>query len=165
MKHIKLLSIFNLFSLILLFTCSSQKDSIEAGDKAPGFEAKDINGNSFSLSQLKGKKVLIHFWADWCSECRAEFPKLETAYQKFKNENFEMLAVNVGQSREHVRSFEKTFKLSFPMLLDEQSVIAKQYGIRGLPTNYFISEDQVVTKMVIGWVDAKQINKILHKGN
>ncbi|MEJ2544230.1 MAG: redoxin domain-containing protein [Calditrichaceae bacterium] len=159
----------SIFFFILLsffyFTCSSPRNSIEEGDLAPEFKTEAINGASFSLSSIKGKKVLIHFWADWCSECRAEFPKLEEAYQKYKKDNFEIIAVNVGQSEQHVKSFVTEFNLTFPMLLDEQSEIAKQYGIRGLPTNFFIDENRIVIKMIIGWVDDKQINQIINKGN
>ncbi|MBN1407325.1 MAG: redoxin domain-containing protein [Calditrichaceae bacterium] len=156
---------FFLFSFILFYSCSSPRHSIDGGDTAPDFKAENTSGQSFSLADMKGKRILIHFWADWCSECRAEFPKLEEAYQKYKNDNFKIIAINVGQSKEHVESFVEEFKLTFPMLLDEQSEIARQYGIRGLPTNFFIDENRVVTKMIIGWVDEKQINQIINKRN
>ena len=155
---------FCLFSLVLFFSCSSPRNSIEEGDMAPDFKSETVNEVSFSLANIKGKKILIHFWADWCSECRAEFPKLEEAYQKYKNDNFEIIAVNVAQSGKHVKSFVDEFNLTFPMLLDEQSEIAKQYGIRGLPTNFFVDENMYVTKIIIGWVDEKQINQIINEG-
>jgi peroxiredoxin len=156
--------IFFLLSFFLFSCSSSPRNSVEEGDIAPDF--KTVNGmdDLISLSEFQGKKVLIHFWADWCAECRAEFPKLEKAYQKYKMYNFEIIAINVGQSKNHVQSFVDEFNLTFPMLLDEHSEIAKQYGIRGLPTNFFIDEYMVVTKMIIGWVDEKQINQIINKG-
>jgi peroxiredoxin len=153
-----------LLSVVLLF-CSSKKNSVKEGDSALLFSTMDYSGKIVTLKNLKGKHILLHFWADWCSECRAEFPKLEKAYQKYKMYNFEIIAINVGQSKNHVQSFVDKFNLTFPMLLDEQSEIAKQYGIRGLPTNFFIDEDMVVTKMIIGWVDEKQIDQIIHNGN
>lgn len=154
-----------LLSYILLIQfCSSNRDNIEEGDKVPAFTVEKMDGEMFSISKLKGKKVLIHFWADWCSDCRAEFPKLEKAYQKFKNDNFEIIAINVGQTGEHVQSFTEAYNLTFPMLLDEKSQIAKQFGIRGLPTNFFLDENSVITKMVIGWVDERQINQIINQG-
>lgn len=163
----KCLSSFIFFLLsFFLFSCSSSpRNSIDEGDIAPEFKSKNIQGQPFSLFDIKGKKILIHFWADWCSECRAEFPKLEAAYQKYKKDNFEIIAVNVGQSEKHVKSFVDEFNLAFPMLLDEKSEIAKQYGIRGLPTNFFVDENMAITKMIIGWVDEKQINQIINKGN
>lgn len=154
-----------LFSFSLLLSCSSPRNIVEEGDSAPEFKAENINGESFSIANAKGKKILIHFWADWCSECRAEFPKLEKAYQKHKNDNFEIIAINVGQSKKHVESFVIEFKLTFPMLLDEDLKIAAQYGLRGLPTNFFVDEKLVITKMIIGWVDEKQIDQIINKRN
>jgi peroxiredoxin len=149
----------------LLLCCSSPRITIEEGDIAPEFQAVNTVGKSFSLSYFKDKKILIHFWADWCAECRAEFPKLEKSYQKYKDNNFEIIGVNVGQSKKHVQSFVDEFNLTFPMLMDEQSAIAKQYGIRGLPTNFFLDENMVVTKIIIGWVDEKQISQIINKGS
>jgi peroxiredoxin len=141
----------------LLIFCSRHKHSVDQGDEAPVFSTTDYSGATLSLESLRGKRILLHFWADWCSECRAEFPKLESVYQDLKDKNFEIIAVNVGQSQDHVTSFVKEYKLTFPMLVDEQSVIAKQYGIRGLPTNFFINPDLTVHKMIIGWVDEKQV--------
>jgi len=157
--------VFCLLSFFLFFCSSSPRNSIEEGDPVPGFKTEYINGQTFSITEVKGKKILVHFWADWCSECRAEFPKLEEAYQKYKAENFEIIAINVGQSKKHVESFVEEFNLTFPMLLDEHSEIARQFGIRGLPTNFFIDENMVVAKIIIGWVDEKQINQIINRGN
>lgn len=153
---------FFLFTFIFFTFCSSRRDSIETGEKVPSFETKDAAGDLFSLKDIKGKRALIHFWADWCAECRAEFPRLEEAYQKYKDDNFIIIAVNVGQTKDHVQSFKDEFNLTFPMLLDENSKIAEKFGLRGLPTNYFIDEDAVITKVIIGWVDAKQINQFIN---
>ncbi len=103
----------------------------------------------------------MHFWADWCADCRAEFPKLQDAYMQLKDENFEILAINVGQSKEHVQSFIDNYNLTFPMVMDSNAEIAELYHIKGLPTNYFINADLTVHKIVIGWVNEKQIRKIL----
>lgn len=153
-----------LLSFYFCLSCSSPRNTVEEGDISPEFQTINAVGESFSISNYKGKKILIHFWADWCAECRAEFPKLEKAYQKYSIDNLEIIAVNVGQSEKHVLSFVDEFNLTFPMLLDEQSKIAKQFGIRGLPTNFFLNEEFIVTKMIIGWVDEKQINQIINMG-
>ena len=154
-----------LLSFYLCLSCSSPRNTLEEGDISPEFQTINAAGESFFISNYKGKKILIHFWADWCAECRAEFPKLEKAYQKYGKDNFEIIAVNVGQSKKHVESFVDEFQLTFPMLLDENSKIAKEYGIRGLPTNFFVDENRVIKKIIIGWVDEKQINQIINKGD
>lgn len=161
----KMINIHSKLFILILFliihvACSQNKASLNVGDRAPLFTTNDSRDSTFKLEDFKGRKLLIHFWADWCAECRAEFPKLEAAYQKNK-ENFEILAINVAQSEEHVESFVKEFNLTFPMLLDKNSEIAARYGIRGLPTNYFINRDLKIEKIIIGWVDEKQINQAI----
>jgi peroxiredoxin len=151
------------FILFICISCVSQKETAEVGQPAPLFSTSDYSGRSFDLADYQGKQLLIHFWADWCAECRAEFPKLEKAYQKHKDNNFEILAVNVAQSEKHVRSFVEEFGLTFPMLMDEKSEIAKMFGIRGLPTNYFVDADMTIKKIIIGWVDEKQIEQVLNQ--
>jgi len=150
-----------LIFLISVLACSQNKETLKVGNNAPIFVTRDSKGSTFQLEDFKGKKLLIHFWADWCAECRAEFPKLEAAYQKNKINNFEILAINVSQSEKHVESFVSEFDLTFPMLVDKNSEIANRYGIRGLPTNYFVNHDLKIENIIIGWVDEKQINQIL----
>lgn len=158
-----MIRIFFLSALALTLSCRGQKDSPGVGSQAPDFVATDPDGNQFRLSDFQGKQVLLHFWADWCSDCRAEFPKLQQAYLKNRASGFEIVAVNVGQAAQHVRSFVQNYNLTFPMLLDENSSIAKLYGLRGLPTNYFIDEKGNIEKIIIGWVVENQINRILEK--
>lgn len=146
---------------LLVISCSLKKEIPEVGQAVPFFTTSDYSGNSFDITEFRGKHLLIHFWADWCAECRAEFPKLEKAYQKYKQNNFEIVAINVAQSEKHVQSFVEEFGLTFPMLLDEESEIAKMFGIRGLPTNYFVDTDLTIKKIIIGWVDEKQIEQAL----
>jgi len=151
------------FILLVWFSCVSQREMPGVGQPVPLFSTSDYSGKSFELTAYRGKHLLIHFWADWCAECRAEFPKLEKAYQKHKENNFEIIAINVAQSEKHVRSFVEEFGLTFPMLMDEQSEIARMFGIRGLPTNYFVDTDMTIKKIIIGWVDEKQIEQVLNQ--
>ena len=146
---------------VLLASCSREKSRLKPGDTAPLFDAPGADGNKVSLNHYAGKVILLHFWADWCTECRAEFPKLQNAYTNLNDQNFEIIAVNVGQSKEHVQSFIDNYHLTFPMILDENTRIARLYHIKGLPTNYFIKPDLTLYKIVIGWVNEKQIHKIL----
>jgi len=151
-----------LFLLSSLPGCEEKRVmGIEPGKKAPDITLTDLDGKRVSLEDFYGKTVLIHFWADYCSECRAEFPRMEQAYRKFKAEGLEILAINVGQSREHVASFRDEFNLTFSLLLDPDTEVSKLYEIRGLPTNYFVTRDGKVGRMIIGWIDEKHIIQYL----
>ncbi len=158
---ITVLSIF----IVTLLSCSEKSAYLVKGDAVPDIEFLAVDGETLTFNEYKGKTILIHFWADWCSECRAEFPKLEQAYQKYKKDGFEILAVNVAQSKSHVQSFKDEFGLNFPMLMDENSSVAKKFGIRGLPTNYFIGKEGRVERVIIGWVDEEQISLVLNNIN
>lgn len=148
-------------SFLIFGSCSQKQERLKAGEPAPLFTLQDPSGQTISLKQLSGKTILLHFWADWCADCRAEFPKLQAAYKKLKNHNFEIIAINVGQSREHVQSFIESYHLTFFMAMDENTDIAKLYHIKGLPTNYFLKPNLTIHKIIIGWVHDEQIRKIL----
>jgi peroxiredoxin len=104
---------------LLLISCTKSQNRLKAGQNAPDFSLYTPEKEKISIKNYNGKYLLIHFWADWCSQCRAEFPKLENSYQKMHNQNFEIIGINAGQSAEHVSEFVKYYNLTFPMVLDE----------------------------------------------
>lgn len=152
-----------IFILLSLFTCRNKNDRLHPGAPAPGFSAQTPAGKMISLEQYRGKYILIHFWADWCSDCRAEFEKLENAYRSLKKENIEIIAVNAGQTKEHVLEFVEYYNLTFPMIMDEKKEITELYKIHSLPTNYFIKPDLTISKITIGWVSENQILEQINK--
>ena len=103
---------------------------------------------------------MLHFWADWCSECRAEFPKLQKAHLAPENRDLQIICINTGQSREHIQSFVDYFKLTFPMLLDSTTEVSKLYHINGLPSTVLINSDLTIYKTHIGWLDATLISQL-----
>src|SRR3989337_2651577 len=80
---------------------------------APAFELPDINGKKVSLTDFKGKVVLINFWATWCGPCKAEMPSLNSLYSTFKNEGFVVLAVSIDTSEKPVKSFVSEKGIAF----------------------------------------------------
>src|SRR5687767_10413595 len=98
---------------------SPAKTGIEIGDKAPDFELKNLDGQAVKLSDLKGKKVILNFWATWCPPCRAEMPEMEKYYQEIKNGGkIEFLAVNLDPKAD-VKGFAEKMGIHFPIVLDE----------------------------------------------
>tara|TARA_B100000315_G_scaffold250156_1_gene282518 strand:- start:1579 stop:2220 length:642 start_codon:yes stop_codon:yes gene_type:complete len=119
------------------------------GFVAPDFTLPDIDGKSISLSQLSGKVVFLNIWATWCGPCRTEMPSMEKLYQKFKKEDFVMLAISIDrQGKSVVIPFLEELGLTFPVLLDPDSTIQKLYKIRALPSSIIIDK--------MGFVDTRE---------
>lgn len=133
--------------------------------KAQEFALKDLNGNVVRLEDFRGTVVFLNFWATWCPPCRVEMPSMEKLYKAFKNKKFTILAVDMQEGSETVRKFKEKFKLSFPILLDEDGVVASYYGVRGLPATYFIDRDGYLYAVAMGardWAGEDAIQLIKH---
>lgn len=127
---------------------NSQKTGIEVGNKAPDFELKTLTGDTVKLSDYKGKKVMLNFWATWCPPCKAEMPEMQKYYESNK-EKVEILAVNMDTNND-VAGFVKNGGYTFPILLDEKNDVNKDYGIVSIPTTFFIDEQGVITHKING---------------
>lgn len=119
--------------------------------KAIDFKLKGLDGKELSLSDLKGKKVFLNFWATWCPPCRAEMPEIEKLYQETKDSDLVIVAVEIGEPLNTVKSFIDSNKYSFKVLLDSDQSVASKYNIASIPTSYFIDVDgNIVSKNVGG---------------
>ncbi|WP_028784519.1 peroxiredoxin family protein [Thalassobacillus devorans] len=123
---------------------------LEKGQKAPDFELKTMEGETVKLSDYRGKKVMLNFWATWCPPCRAEMPDMQKFYE---NKDIEILAINLTQtesSRDDVGKFVEEFGLTFPILMDENAAVANQYQIKPIPTSYFIDSEGYIQYVALG---------------
>jgi thiol-disulfide isomerase/thioredoxin len=139
----------------------AQIEVLAAGFPISDFSLPLLNGETRTLSGLKGKIVFLNFWATWCPPCRAEMPDMEKLYQKFKNEGLEFLTVNIQEHKRDVEAFMKDFGLSFPVALDSRGDVATKYGIRGIPTTYIIDRDGRIIAAAVGgrdWFSEDMIN-------
>jgi len=107
---------------------------------APPFMLEDVDGKQQSLAGLRGKVVVVNFWATWCPPCRREMPSLERLSHILKGENFAILAVNVAEDLDTVFSFTGTLDPipTFPIVFDRDSQVLKSYPVRGLPTTFIV---------------------------
>jgi thiol-disulfide isomerase/thioredoxin len=121
------------------------------------FKLKDLNGKEVSLSQLKGKRVFLNFWATWCPPCKAEMPEIEALYNETKDSDLVILAVNIGESQNTVKSFMDKNKYNFSVLLDTDNSIAAKYNIQSIPTSFFIDKDGVIVSRHIGSMNKTQM--------
>ncbi|WP_297528248.1 TlpA family protein disulfide reductase [Thiohalobacter sp.] len=119
---------------------------------APDFELEDMDGNRHRLSDLRGKVVMLNFWATWCGPCREELPSLEALYRDLRDQGFEVLAINQWETPDHVFSYMGQIDVfpTFPILFDRDSRVSELYGIRGLPTTLVVDPEGRVVYRAIG---------------
>ncbi len=114
------------------------------------FRLRDLNGAVHTLSQHKGQLVMLNFWATWCPPCRAEMPAMEKLWRGADKKQFVLLAVNAGDPRDKVIAFSRENGYTFPILLDEQSAVARKYNITAIPTTYLIDRQGRIIKKQLG---------------
>lgn len=126
---------------------------LEVGDPALDFSYTLADGTTTKLSDLRGQKVLLNFWATWCSPCKVEMPDIERAVQEFGSEGFVVLAVNHGEEAAVIEPFARELGLTFPLIANPSSDIVNGYSAIGLPTSYFINSDGTISFKQIGVMD------------
>lgn len=139
---------------------------LNVGERAPDFTVKDLDGKPISLSDFKGKRVLLNFWASWCPPCRAEMPYMERIYQDYKDDGIAIVAVNMLTTEkkiEDVVDFVNNYELTFPIPLDEEGELGTTYEIMAYPTSYFIDSDGVIRSKMTGTMDEEYIENELLK--
>jgi thiol-disulfide isomerase/thioredoxin len=134
-----------------------------AGKPAPAFELKSLAGETFSLAALKGKTVLLDFWATWCGPCRKSMPALENISREFKNRDLVILGVNTGEEREVVEAFLKKTPLEYPAVLSGGSGILESYRVTAYPTFILIGPDGKIIANEVGFSGEDQLRQMIDK--
>lgn len=142
--------ILGILVLGLVWGLALAEDVVEKGKPAPNFTLEDLNGNKVSLSDFKGKVVLLNFWAMFCGPCRAEMPSMERLYQEFKNDGLVVVAVNWGDNKEAVEKFVKIIELTFVVLVDPERETVEKYPSQYIPYSIVIDRGGIVRDIVIG---------------
>ena len=127
-----------------------QGEGVEVGNSAPDFQLQSLDGESVSLSSLRGETVLLNFWATWCPPCRGEMPYIQGIYEDWVDRGLVILAVNIGESSSTVEDFMRSNNLSFTVLLDTTQGVAQSYAIQYIPTTFFIDKDGIIQDKLIG---------------
>ena len=117
---------------------------------APDFAAQALDGRTIVLSELRGRVVLINFWATWCLPCRAEMPAIQGVYEAYLDRGLEVLAVNLQEPDERVSEFVEELGLTFPVVLDKDDTVSSLYRIRSIPTTFFVDRSGVIREVIIG---------------
>ena len=121
--------------------------------KAAAFSLKDLGGKTVTLSALKGKVVLLNFWATWCPSCVSEMPSLNRLYAEMKPRGLEIIAVSTDGSASSVRDFVETHRIRFPVVMDEDRTVTGLYHVFSLPTSFLINKQGIVVEKFYGEYD------------
>ena len=166
-KRITHIAIFHVLLVTSANVCAESEPLHIVADKPPAvdFTLKDLDGKVHRLSSYRGRVVIVNFWATWCPPCRFELPSMDKAYEILLQQGVVMLAINVGEDADTIFSFTADYPVSFPLLLDKDATVIKQYPVVGLPTSYIINPQGQMVYRVIGtreWTDPNLIKTILN---
>ena len=119
--------------------------------EAPAFELVDMAGIPHSLSEYRGKVVLLNFWATWCVPCKTEMPSMERLHQTLGDQGLALVGINLRESRETISAFlTNEVKATFDILLDSDGEVSRAYGANALPMNYVINDQGRIVARAIG---------------
>ena len=132
------------------------------GDEAPDIEVTDLEtGEKTTLSELRGKRVLLNFFASNCEPCKAEMPDLNELYKNY-GEEVSILALSSGEKKEDLESFKSELNLEFPIYLDSEDFkAARDYFVRYVPTTYLIDENGIIKNMVPGMMSYDDMKTLI----
>lgn len=137
---------------------------LQEGNKAPDFQLKTLDDADVKLSDLRGKKVILNFWATWCPPCKAEIPHMRNFYVSSDKSKVEILAINLTTSEKNpknVKGFIKDRNVTFPVLLDKDGDVGVQYQAITIPTSYLIDSQGIVRKKIVGPMDKDMMNQLI----
>lgn len=130
---------------IALLLAAGAASALDEGDRAPDFQARSVSGDAeVVLHKLRGKIVLVDFWASWCAPCNAAMPQLEALSKQYPADQFVVLGVNVDKKLEDARRALERRPVSYANASDPTGMLPKRFGLETMPTSYLIDQDGVV---------------------
>lgn len=150
-------------------TAAEPEEGIAKGEAAPDFTLETLDGEELTLSELRGEKVILNFWASWCGPCRAEMPHMQEYYEKEAGKaGVRVIAVNLSTSErgnkekvmENIQSFVDEFGLTFPIPLDTDGEQMDVYRVITIPTTYIIDTSGIIRHVIRGPMDAEMMRDL-----
>jgi peroxiredoxin len=142
-------------------TPSSSPALTQKGSPAVDFSLAALNSEDIALSDYAGQVIVMNFWATWCPPCRAEMPGLNRFYEAHRDEGLVVLAINGQEDEATVRPFIEANQFSFPVLLDLNGAVARQYTTRSFPTTFIIGRDGTIQHVQVGIINEQQLDEIV----
>jgi cytochrome c biogenesis protein CcmG/thiol:disulfide interchange protein DsbE len=157
-----------LLGLYLAGRRASSKPKVTAsGNLAPDFTLTDLDGRKLTLSDYKGKVVLLDFWATWCTPCRAEIPHFVEMQNKYGPQGFQVVGISMDDDAKPVREFYQQYKLNYPVAIGDDKLADKFGGVFGLPINFIIDQEGRIHSRHAGATDVTvfdhEISELLDK--
>jgi cytochrome c biogenesis protein CcmG/thiol:disulfide interchange protein DsbE len=135
-------------------TKAAMQNDVKVGNKigftAPDFTLPTVDGREMSLSDYRGRPVILNFWATWCGPCRYEVPAFKAFYERYPEEEVVIIAVSTQDDPDSARGYAIRDGLKFVIPVDPRGIVAGLYNVRGLPTTYIIDENGVIKSIKIG---------------
>jgi peroxiredoxin len=154
---------------IFFVACGKSQERVsytKVGDTVPSFSLATLEGTTFHTEAMKGKVVLLNFWATWCAPCLIEMPKLESEiWQKYKGLDFAMIAIAREQGYQEIKAFQEKHKFTFPMGPDPNRAIYSKFSNAGIPRNYLINRKGQIIYQSMGFTpkDFEELIALLDK--
>ena len=126
------------------------------------FTLEDLQGKKVKLSELKGKKVYLNFWATWCPTCKEEMPHIEKLYQETKDTDLVILTIDVGEDKKTVQDFIAKNNYNFTVLLDVKGEVSQLYQVSGIPTSLFIDTNGFLNDSVTGGLTLESMKEFVN---
>jgi cytochrome c biogenesis protein CcmG/thiol:disulfide interchange protein DsbE len=146
-----------LFALLLWSLLSNEGDALAAGSEAPDFTLERLDeGGELTLSSLRGKAVVLNFWASWCIPCREEAPVLEGLWQENRERGLVVVGLDAKDFRRDALDFVERFELTFPIVFDGPGETVSPYGVTGFPETFVIDREGKVVDVFVGAVNAEE---------
>jgi thiol-disulfide isomerase/thioredoxin len=147
-----------LLSLILVLSgCSG----VKKGSEAPNFTLADLEGKKVTLFDLRDKNVYLNFWASWCDPCKDEMPDIEKIHQEYLDKELIVLTINTGEDKETVAKFMEEKGYTFPVLLDLNLDVAREYYTSNIPVSFFINKEGKVIEKKEGLMSGTEMKEAI----
>ncbi|AGX06695.1 MULTISPECIES: thiol-disulfide oxidoreductase ResA [Bacillus] len=127
-------------------------------EKAPDFALQALDGGKTKLSEYNGKPVLINFFATWCAPCKNEMPAIQSTYEEFKDDGFEVLAVNLSEPEISVKNLKEQLGIDFQILLDKNNAVESMYDVYKIPSSFFIDSSGKIARVYEGEMSEEDLN-------
>jgi peroxiredoxin len=140
------------FLVLLVWGCTSQAENDQPSDQAPPFALKDLKGQTLHLKDLRGKVVILNFFATWCAPCRQEIPDLVRLYKQFNGKGLEIVGISLDMEGTRVlHPFVQHYGITYPVVLGTREVVMDYGGIKGIPSSFVIARNGRVAKHFVGF--------------